>query len=207
MRKGYIDAYLPQYGGRSTQSSYSGVFAPFGIHREINLPGESMDPAGAFPMVAITNNMVKGTVNFRTPIMENVKAGNNVPMYFASTVGLWEGAKIASERIDGKNEVITVKKILWDGQKKQNYILTDVTRPYPAGSMFTNKSITPGLNMAVNSNSDNHNQLQLCRRLYCWGACRGTCHYDRPCHRNNCRDVKTDRGTKRGEACIESTAP
>ena len=155
MRKGYIDAYLPQYGGRSTLSSYSGVFAPLGIHREINLPGESMDPAGAFPIVAITNNMVKGTVNFRTPIMEKVEAGSNVPMYFASTVGLWEGAKIASERLDGKSEVITVKKILWDGQKKQNYILTDVTRPYPAGSMFTNKSITPGLNMVVNSNSDN----------------------------------------------------
>lgn len=154
-RNGYIGLYLPQYGGRSSLGRYGNTFSGLSFNRTFNIEGKGLDPAGLFSIVDINSNIVRGTVNFMQRITEPVQAGKDVKLYFTHVIGLWEGAQLTSPRIDGKGEIIQVKKILWDKEKKKNYIIADLERSYKRGTLFTNKSNVPGLSVMVNSNADN----------------------------------------------------
>lgn len=155
IRRGYCEAYVPQYGGRSSLSTYGNWFAGIGFRRTVSLKPTSMDPGGSYANIDLNESFIHGTVNFRLPTMYSINPGKDVKIYFPHVVGLFEGARLVSPRKDGKGEIITVKKILWDAEKRKNYILADVEREYPAGAMFDNKSNLPGISMMVNDNADN----------------------------------------------------
>lgn len=155
IRSGYCEAYVPQYGGRSSLSTYGNWYSGIGFRRTVLLRPTSMDPGGSFANVDLNESFLHGTVNFRLPILYAVEAGTDAKLYFPHVVGLFEGARLVSPRLDKKGEIITIKKILWDNERKRNYVLADLERAYPAGTIFDNKSNLPGISMMVNNNADN----------------------------------------------------
>ncbi|MBN1864359.1 MAG: hypothetical protein JW808_05620 [Victivallales bacterium] len=162
-RNGYWNFHVPQYGGRSQAGGMGNAYGGLGINRTLKMPGKSMDPMGAFSLIDIQNNIVKGSVNFLGMTLEDALPGTDVKLYFHTTVGLWEGAKLVSRKYwgDKGREIITVKKILWDADRKCNYVLVDLENEYPAKSFFHHKTYMPGFNMTINSNADSQTAGQI----------------------------------------------
>ncbi len=161
VRDGYLNVVVPPVGHDSRE-----MWSDFRIRRTLDLEGGSLPHWGTQAAAHIENNIVQGSYSVMRFLVETVQAGDDARLYLQGIEGLAPGAYMNLQSNGGipagrkdlsqaKNEVVHIKSLGWDADKRLYYATADVKYDHPAGTMIQNKHNVPGLAVHNHSNADN----------------------------------------------------
>lgn len=161
LRRGHTSIAPPPIGEDSRE-----VWSGFRIRRTLDLEGESLPHWGTQAAAHIENNIVQGSYSVMRFLVEEVKAGADARLYLQGIEGLAPGAYMNLHGNGGipagqkglaetRNEVVRIKSLGWDREKRLYYATAAVKHDHPAGTMLQNKHNVPGLAVHNHGNADN----------------------------------------------------
>ncbi|MBD3292702.1 MAG: hypothetical protein GF393_07230 [Armatimonadia bacterium] len=169
-RGGFTEYHVAPIGKHQT-----GNWAGFRVERTLNLSPESLPHWGTQTAQSIDNYIVSGSSSYMHTLMEPVEAGEDVRCYVSTIRGLWIGALMdITSSVMGYGEpieLVPVKDIGWDPERKRNYFTCDLEHDHPAGALVYNKHNVNGLVAEAYSNSDNQTagEIMAVRHNYAVG--------------------------------------
>lgn len=161
LRAGRFNIIAPPIGDDSRE-----VWSGLRVRRTLDLEGGSLPHWGTQAAIHVENNIVQGSYSVMQFLIEPVRAGADARLYVQSIEGLAPGAYMNLHGNGGvpagqeefprtRNEVVTIRSLGWDAQKRLYYVTADVKYDHPAGTILQNKHTTPGMAVHNHSNADN----------------------------------------------------
>lgn len=163
-RFGVEKVYVPG-NGQADGSSWT----PRQVIRSVTEPIDMT--FGVHSTETIDTRIAGGTASYDQPIVDAVKAGNDVRIYLPSQRGLAVGTHFVVSGVPrGYGEPVDrgpIKAMGWDKERGLPYVVMDLKHDHPAEALFYNKHVVNSLTLVDHSQSDNQSMgLNVARYNY-----------------------------------------
>ncbi len=167
-RRGGVERVLLPSNGQRSGSVWTGRH----LRREVRRPIDMT--LGVHSTEAVDTHIAGGTTSYDQPIMEDVKAGQDVRVYLPTARGLAVGNHMVltttPRRYGGPFDRSPIKALGWDKERGLPYAVVDLKYDHLKDTLFYDKHVVNSMTVTDFSQSDNQSMgLMVARKNYAQG--------------------------------------